>query len=308
MQLEQRSTRKAVLRPRVAEAFELFLLDCEARQFTAHTLRFYRGRLTLFVAWCDEQALSTVADITPAHVRHYLVDTQRRGTSSAYVHSHARALRTFFNYCVRDGFLDSSPFTKVKMPRLEKKILSALTNAEVQQLLGACSTERDRALVPFLLDSGVRASELCALDLADVTLESGTVHVRLGKGQKGRSVYIGPQTRKQLGRYLRLERPAHSPALFVPERGGDRLSYSGLSQILKRLRRATSIAHCSAHALRRTFAINCLRGGMNIYILAKLMGHSDITVLRQYLELVEDDLHTAHSQASVLERMLSRKT
>src|SRR4051794_356445 len=97
---QQRST--------VFDAFEMFLLDCEARQFTKDTLRFYRGRLSLFVRWCDEQRISNLSAITAVHLRRYLVDTQRRGVSSAYIHSHARALRTFLNFCVRDELLSSS--------------------------------------------------------------------------------------------------------------------------------------------------------------------------------------------------------
>lgn len=292
-------------RSSVLDAFEMFLLDCEARQFTKHTLRFYRGRLSLFVRWCDENNIDTIGVVTAIHLRRYLVDTQHRDVSSAYLHSHARALRTFFNYCVRDELLESSPFARVQMPRLEKKVLEALSPTDVMQVLAACDTERDHALVLFLLDSGVRASELCALDVADVDLSTGTVHVRMGKGQKGRIVYIGARTRKQLIRYLRLERESTSDALFVSQRDGERLTYYGLAQALKRLRTDTQVPHCSAHAMRRTFAINCLRGGMNIYVLAKLMGHADILVLRQYLSLVEDDLKNAHAQAGVIDRILN---
>lgn len=160
---------------RVADAFEMFLLDCEASRFTAHTLRFYRGRLSLFVAWCAEQDDPDLTDLTANHLRRYLVELTRRELSSAYVHSHARALRTFLNYCVRDGLLESSPFARVQMPRLEKKILPALTSAEVKRIIAACETDRDRAIVLFLLDSGVRASELCALDVTDVDLSTGAV-------------------------------------------------------------------------------------------------------------------------------------
>jgi site-specific recombinase XerD len=299
-------------RIRVPDALEMFLLDCEARRFTAHTLRFYRGRLKLFVEWCAEQDSPGLGELTPTHLRRFLVELSRRNLSSAYVHSHARALRAFLNYCVRDGLIESSPFARVQMPRLEKKILPALTSAEVQRIVAACETERDRALVLFLLDSGVRASELCALDEGDVDLSTGAVQVRSGKGQKDRMTYIGASTRKQVVRYLKLERPGDGPALFVSHKVGrtgrpvgERLTYSGVAQMFKRLRRATQVRHCCPHAMRRTFAINCLRGGMNIYVLARLMGHADITVLRHYLELVQDDLQNAHQQAAVVDKLLS---
>jgi integrase/recombinase XerD len=293
-------------RPSIFDAFEMFLLDCKARQFTKHTLRFYRGRLILFVRWCAEHGLDDLGAVTPIDLRRYLVDTQQRNVSSAYLHSHARALRTFFNYCVRDQLLDTSPFARVQMPRLEKKILESLSPYEINRLISFCTCERDHALILFLLDSGVRASELCALDIDDIDLSSGAVQVRLGKGQKGRTVFIGARTRKQLLRYLRLERAPGSKPLFVSQRRDTRLTYSGVAQILKRLGRDAGVSHCSAHAFRRTFAINCLRGGMNIYVLAKLMGHTDILVLRQYLSLVQDDLMEAHALAAVVDRMVGQ--
>jgi integrase/recombinase XerC/integrase/recombinase XerD len=288
----------------LVDALDLFLLDCEARQFTAHTLRFYRGRLGLFVAWCVEHDAPALGDVGAPTIRRFIVDLARRKLSSAYVHGFARAIRAFLNYCVRDELLDISPFARVQMPRLEKKILPALTATELQRVLAACTSARDRAIVLTLLDSGLRASELCALDLADVDRATGAVMVRRGKGQKDRVSYIGPYTRKQVAKYLHLERQSDDPALFVSQTDGERLTYYGLAQALQRLRRIAQTPTLTAHALRRTFALNSLRGGMNIFVLAKLMGHADLTVLRQYLQLVEDDLQDAHRRVAVVETML----
>lgn len=286
------------------DALDLFYLDCEAQQFTPHTLRFYRGRLGLFLAWCTAHDIYTLQTLDATHIRAFLVDLTRRKLSSAYIHAFARALRTFGNYCVRDELLEVSPFARVKMPRLEKKILPALTPDEIQRVLAACESDRDRAIVLTLLDSGLRASELCALDMADLDMSSGALFVRHGKGQKDRVSYIGPATRKQVLRYVRLERQSESDALFVSQRDGERLTYYGLAQLLRRIRKAAGVPKLTAHAMRRTFALNALRAGMNIFVLAKLMGHADLTVLRQYLQLVEDDLQDAHRRASIVENML----
>lgn len=72
-------------RPRVTDCYEMFLLDGEASGFTPHTLRFYRGRLSPFLAWCEQQQLSEIGELAPTHLRRYFVDTQRRGVSSAYL-------------------------------------------------------------------------------------------------------------------------------------------------------------------------------------------------------------------------------
>ena len=293
-------------RTKLTDAYELFILDCEARGFTPDTVRFYRGRLGLFLKWCADQSITTLEAFTHTAIRQYLADLQSRNLSSAYVHSHARAIRTFGYFLVREELLDVSPFAKVKMPRLEKKVLPALTSSEVKAILRACEYERDKALVLFLLDSGVRASELCALNAGDVDSE-GAVTVRMGKGQKGRLTYIGARTRKQLLRYFALERggkPEAGEPLFVSQRGGERLKYFGLAQALKRLKKASGVKNLAPHALRRTMAIHSLRNGMNIYLLARMLGHADIHVLKHYLDIVQADVQTAAKQSGVVDNLL----
>jgi len=289
----------------LAETFTLFELDAQSRGFTPATLRFYRQRLGLFLAYCTQEKVLYVDELTAVTIRAYLADMQRRGLSSAYVHSHARAIRTFCNFHVREELLDASPFAKVKMPRLEKKVLPALTGEGVQAILRACEYERDKAIVLFLLDSGLRASELCALNVGDVD-ESGAVTVHNGKGQKGRIVYLGVKTRKQLHRYFLRERggkPEAAEPLFTSQRGGDRLTYWGLAQLLKRLRKASGVKGCAPHAFRRTMAIHSLRHGMNIYLLARMLGHADITVLRHYLDILQNDVQTAAKRSGVVDNL-----
>ena len=291
-------------RIQLVDIVELFMLDAQAQNFTDSTLRFYEGRLNAFVDWSASQGVTSLQDIDPAHIRRFFTHLQSRDLSSAYVHSHARAIKTLLNFAVRDELLDKSPFDKVKMPRLEKKVLPALTREEVRTVLLACETNRERAIVTFLIDSGVRATEAVQLNVGDVNMRSGEVTVQMGKGQKGRVTFIGAKTRLHLKRYLiERGRPGKKAPLFASLKGGTALTYWGLAQILKRLKKTAGVDGFSAHACRRTFAITCLRGGMSIYALQKLMGHADITVLRQYLDLVKDDLESAHNQASPIDNM-----
>jgi site-specific recombinase XerD len=286
-------------------AHDLFILECQSRRFTAHTLRFYRGRLSLFLRWCDAEGIDELADLTHHHIRKYFISVQDRGVSSSYQESFARAIRSFLNYCVRDELLDESPFKKVQPPRLEKKVLAAIDKASIKLIIEACKTERDKAICLVMLDSGVRASELCALSVGDVDMISGEVKVQMGKGQKGRVTYIGPKTRKQVLRYFAKERngqPDPKEPLFPSHNTGKHLKYYGLTQMLAAIAKETGVKF-SAHAFRRTFAINSIRNGMNIYILAKLMGHTGIVILRAYLSILDDDLQTAHEKYGVVDNL-----
>ena len=87
------------------------------------------------------------------------------------------------------------------MPKVDKRILPAFTEAEVKQLLAACSGSRDKAIVLFLLDTGCRASEFIGLNGGDVDLKDGTARIRQGKGRKDRVVYLGSRTRRAMLRY-----------------------------------------------------------------------------------------------------------
>jgi site-specific recombinase XerC len=104
-----------------SDAFDMFLLDCEARRLTPATREFYKVKLSRFIRWCESEGVHALHELTAHHIRHYLVHLSRRKLSSQYQHNLARSIRAFLNYCIRDELLEKSPFDKVQMPRLEKK-------------------------------------------------------------------------------------------------------------------------------------------------------------------------------------------
>lgn len=239
-------------------ALETFLLDCEARRLTRSTRTFYRDKITQFIKFCADSdrlgafALSPISHIdkiTSQHVRAFLVDVPRRGLSDQYQHNLARALRRWFNFCVADELVKKLP--TVIMPKLEKHDPFVLTDEQIKTILDACAYRRDRLICLFLLDSGVRGSELCALNVGDVDLKTGAVRVVQGKGQKDRTTFIGATLRRELNKYL-VGRSGTEPLFVSQKRAGARLTLSGLVQLMKRLRKATGIEELSAHTWRRT--------------------------------------------------------
>ncbi len=186
--------------------------------------------------------------------------------------------------------------TNVQMPKVERDLLPALDVSDVEDLLSACESIRDRAIILCLLDSGCRAAEFVNLDIKDFNRRSGEVTVRLGKGKKSRMTFFGPRARKELMRYLYGRTYTEDAPLFITERGNRRLTGSGLIQIFKRLGHATGI-HVSPHALRRTCALWCHRKGWRLTEIQRLLGHSDLSVLLRYLDLDSTDVQTAFEGA-----------
>lgn len=289
----------------LAETYKTFLVDRKARGFSPGTIRYYEDKLGQFVRWAKAEGAQTVDQVTPALVRTYLVHLQDRGLKENTVAGASRAVHAFGNWLAAEGLVKVSPTANIPYPKMAKRILPAFTAEEVKRLLTAAPDARARAAILFLLDTGVRAAECVKLDGRDIDLKTGAVQVREGKGRKDRTVYMGARSRRALLAYFGAEGwPEADEAVWRNQQTGERLTDSGLRQLLAAVGKDARVSACTPHTFRRTFALESLRGGMNIYALARLMGHNDIQVLRQYLPLVEGDLQAAHEKAAPVDRLL----
>lgn len=289
--------------PSVSDAFDVFRLHCQAQRYSPATLAFYDRRLPRLVAWLTARNVADLASVTPNHLRAYLVERQDSGASPHYLHGIARALRTWFAFCVAEGYLVESPMRNVAMPKLPRAIKPAFDEADLRAILKAASTERDKAIVLMLLDTGLRAAEMVALLGGDIDVHSGAIDVRHGKGDKRRTVYMGSKTLRALLRYFTVRgKPAPDAHVWVSSRPPHTaLTYFGLAQLLRRLGAHAGVP-CTAHTFRRTFALQCLRNGMDIYSLQRLMGHEDLETVKIYLALAEADIQRAQQAYSPADR------
>jgi site-specific recombinase XerD len=180
----------------------------------------------------------------------------------------------------------------------------------VEQILQACDGKdwlrlRDKALILLLLDTGLRIHEAHKLTVADAQQE--TVLIR-GKGGKQRVVFLSAEVRLAIKRYLKAcPYPLTDESPLWWGRNGA-LTLWGIMEVVEKIgKRAGLKRPLGAHAFRRTFATWSLRSGIDLEQLRQLMGHSDYSVLRQYLSLVEADLKRAHQQHSPLNNLRNRK-
>jgi integrase/recombinase XerC/integrase/recombinase XerD len=180
--------------------------------------------------------------------------------------------------------------------------------SDLKKMLATCSKSftgvRDRALLVALLDTGCRASEFLALNIDDLDIQSGAVVVMKGKGHKRRVTFLGARSRRLILRYLRLRPESMSSMAVWVTVQGTRLTYAGLRQIVRRRAKRADVPTPSLHSFRRAFALLSLRNGMDVYSLQKLMGHSDLSVLRRYLAQTQEDLQKAHERAGPVDNML----
>ncbi len=159
-----------------------FLLDRKAQNCTQNTQRFYRTNLETFIQWCDSQAVKTVDQLTPELLRNFFIYLDEHGHNAGGVHVFYRTIRVFLRwYALEFEPLEwRDPMRKVKPPKVDITPLEPVSLETIKALLATCqrgkfTDERDRAILLFLLDTGVRAGELLALDGQDVDILAGDV-------------------------------------------------------------------------------------------------------------------------------------
>jgi len=280
-----------------------FLIDRRSQGLSPETIELYTKKLQYFLKYCERQALTQVSQITPDFIRRYLLELTETHNPGG-VHACFRPLRTMLYWIEEEEIMPEgwkNPIRKVKAPKLPTDPIEPIQIEEIHQLLKTCQSNcsgvRDKAMILGLLDTGARAKEFLNINLEDVDLASGAVMIRQGKGRKPRMVFLGRKTIRAIRRYLRYRKDNH-PALWVSIHG-ERMTYAALRCFLRR--RAEQIGMKSIptpHDFRRAFALVMLRNGVDIFALQKLMGHSDLQILRRYLAQIDQDIHNAHMRGS----------
>ena len=282
-------------------ALDTFLLSRQAARCTPKTLEHYTYTLGKFASFLRDGGITTPEAITPNHIRQYLVSLQRSGLMDTTQHAHARGIKAWLRWLVREGELTESPMQRVDMPKLDARVPPPFSRDEVHKLLSVCDRSlmgiRNRAIVIGLLDSGLRLSEFCSLRVGDVNMRTGLCSV-VGKGRKMRQVRFGAKARAVMVKYLAALREAEAGQ---PLWG---LSARGMQIMIHRLGRKAGVRPCGPHRFRRTFALWMLRDGCDLHSLRLLMGHSDLTVLQRYLALAGEDIERAHKAHSPADTML----
>lgn len=288
-----------------------FLADRSARGLAAGTLIWYRNNLPLFQEYSHASKIEQVSDITAGHLRRFLAWLEERGHNGGGRANIYGCVRAFLHWYADEyapiGW--QNPAAKVKGPKRLEEPLDPLPLDHIAAILATCERktfmgERDRALILFLLDTGVRWQELTGLRIEHVDLDDGAALV-LGKWRKWRTVYMGAALRRSLYAYLRLrpDIPLLPTAPLWLSRDGDQLSRAGIFEVVRRRAVKAGVPVPGMHAFRRAFAIAYLRNGGDVATLQRLMGHSDLRVINRYLKLLDEDLRRAHEQFSPADNM-----
>ncbi len=294
----------------LADWIQAFIQSCQSRNLAAGTIAFYSKKLALFLRFCQDLAITTPGQITAGDIRQFLLFLRDHKHNPAGVHCFYRSVKTFLKWygCEDDAPGDwRNPIDRVKAPIVPLQPLDPVSIDTIRSMISVCTRgefwgERDRAALFFLLDTGARLAEFLALNKEDVSLITGTVSIRSGKGRKPRNVYLGEKSRQMLRRYLR-QRTDYCSALWVSF-SGERLTETGLRMVLRRRAERARVPVPCPHDFRRAFALERLRAGLDLLTLSKLMGHTSLQVLNRYVKQVGEDLERAAKLTSPADRNL----
>lgn len=291
----------------ISIAIDAFIRAKRAGNLSRASLGFYAEKLKHLWDFCKAQSVTTVETITPDLLRQYMLSLEaghNPGGRAAYY----RAIRAFLHWFEQEYEPDDwkNPMRKVKAPIVPEEPLEPVALDDVSALLETCKGNgwyaiRDAAIFRVLVDTGVRASELINLNLDDYDRATGSLLVRKSKNKKPRTVFLGQRSRRGMRAWLRT-RGEHAGALFL-NRMRERFLYQGLWAMIRNRAKLAHIKPPSLHSFRRAFALNCLREGMDVFTLQRLMGHSDLSILRVYLAQTTDDLRAGHDRVSPGDRV-----
>lgn len=276
------------------------------RGASPHTLRAYRSDLDQFCAFLDERGVTKPDEVSSRTLRAYLGSMEDRELAATSIQRKLSAARSLFKHLLRQGSIDHHPAVGLRRRRTARTLPGALSQEEVEALLGAPDVStpagrRDKALLEFLYSAGTRAAETVGLDRADLDLARGTARVR-GKGRKERLVAVGRYAREALESYLSdPARPrgkaAKTDAVFVNPRGG-RLTTRSLGRIVERCVLRGGIARrCSPHTLRHSFATHLLDRGCDLRSVQELLGHAHLTTTQIYTHVSIQRLREVYEKA-----------
>lgn len=291
---------------RLALQVDRFLVHlADVRGLSPHTVRAYGGDMARFSEWAQRTGVDPLS-ATHRQLRGYLAELNRAGYSRKTVARRLSSVRTFYGFLIDSDVITFDPSAVLSAPRAPRRLPKVIASPELTALLDApdLSTPaglRDKAILELLYAAGLRVSELCDLDLADVDFPRGSVTV-MGKGSKQRMVPVHSYALESIRHYTKSARPElegtkKCDALFLSARG-NRLSADAVRRLFKRYLAAVGAPGAmSPHAMRHTFATHLLEAGADLRTVQELLGHVALSTTQIYTHLSMKRLQDVHRNA-----------
>lgn len=274
------------------------------KRASQYTVKSYKRDLNCLSTYCESKSISLWTDLKQTDIRSYMASRHRQGLSSTSLQRELSAIRSFFNFLLKNQLTDNNPGQYIKAPKKTRKLPKTLDVDQIKSLLEAGTNStieiRDLAMFELFYSSGIRLSELAQLNLTDIDLTDKSLMVRSGKGGKSRMLPIGSKAVAAINTWLehRIKSVTSTEtALFISTRG-TRLGQRSIELRLKQWCKKKGIAeHIHPHMLRHSFATHLLESSQDLRAVQELLGHSNISTTQIYTHLDFQHLADVYDKA-----------
>lgn len=299
---------------KVDELLQELLFNDRARGISKKTRDKHRKFLGLFITYLEERNVTYIDDVTPKHIRGFMILKLEEGCAESYVNSHLRSIRALFKYCTDEEYIryDLNPCLRVKWVKERQVVVQTFNDEEIKEMLALAKKEtffkvkdmgktrtgfqttftkqRDYLLLLLLVDTGMRINEV--MNLRVDQLSEKEIFIENAKGKKDRIIHCSPKIYKEYLKYKRLASRLFEfnevnpePYVFLTKEG-KQYNYILAERVLIKLGNQCHIREnirVSPHTFRHYFSQKLVRNHTDIYTIQKFLGHASIKTIEVYL-------------------------
>ena len=276
---------------------EKFMKDKLANGISKGSLKqYFLAVQKLYEFTKKEVTLATKDDIVN-YLNYYRFSSSGKELKPNTVKNRYLQLSAFFSWLYVNKFIAENPFSSIQTPKGTIPKKDIITSREMEKIAISCENKktglkraRDLAIVSFLYDTGMRASEFCNTRICDIDWNKNKVKINRGKGNKSRYTYFGDRTKERLMDYLRYRDYSETDYLFTHYYRNQHLSVSGIEGIIRNIGKTEDIPRIHPHLFRTSFATNMITKGVSPNVAKHVLGHSNLQTLESYVELSECEI------------------
>lgn len=295
--------------PTIQEAFELFIRKCKIKNLTELSISSYEKKMVHFYEFIDKN--EPITAITKDTIDDYILFLRENTEANDItINSYLRSVRAFLYYCMECNYI---PTFKISLIKAEKKIKETYTDDELQRLLtkpdvNTCSFSCYKTWVfeNYLLGTGNRISTALDLHIGDINFKDWLITIRKTKNRKQQIIPLSHTLADILQEYLEIRGGEPEDYLFCNEYG-EKASCRTYQQLVRRYNIKRNVNKTSCHLFRHTYAKIAVLNGIDPFRLMRLLGHSDLSVTREYVQMFGRDLQTDYERFNPLDNLANKK-
>lgn len=292
----------------IEDAFTLFIRKCKVKNLTELSISSYEKKIIPFYEFIGQT--NQVKEINTETIDNYILWLrENRKANDITINSYLRAVRAFIYYCQECGYVERF---KIHLIKANKEIKETYSNEDLAKLLAepetsSFSTYKTWAFENFLLGTGCRISTALNVKIEDIDFTNGLITYKKTKNRKQQIVPLSKSLEKVLMGYLEIRGGELSDYLFCNEYG-EKASDRTYQQLVRRYNLKRNVNITSCHAFRHTYAKLAVINGMDVFRLQRMLGHSSLTVTKEYVELFGNDLAIDFDKFSPLDNLKTKQT